>query len=90
MADEPIDPIDGARDQVVFGRALRVLRLLRGITQEELAARVGTDATYLSQVENGHRGLRWHTVMRFLRALDADLHQLADAMVEAKESDTQT
>lgn len=90
MSGEPIDPIDAAGDQVVFGRALRVLRRLRGITQEELAARVGTDATYLSQVENGHRGLRWHTVMRFLRALDADLHQLADAMAEANGSDTES
>jgi transcriptional regulator with XRE-family HTH domain len=84
MAGEPTDPIDAARDQVTIGRALRVLRRLRGITQEELAVRVGTDATYLSQVENGHRGLRWHTVMRFLRALDADLHQLADAIAEVE------
>jgi hypothetical protein len=27
---------------------------------------------------NGHRGIRWATVMRILRALDLDLTDLAD------------
>jgi hypothetical protein len=31
-------------------------------------------------VERGQRGIRWNTAMRFLRALDADLYQLADAI----------
>jgi hypothetical protein len=33
--------------------------------------------TYVSQIENGHRGVGWHMVTRILRALDADLQQLA-------------
>ena len=28
-------------------------------------------------MENGRRGVRWITIMRLLRALDADLRQLA-------------
>ncbi len=36
------------------------------------------DATYLSQLENGHRGIRWVTVMRMLRAVDLDLTDLAE------------
>jgi transcriptional regulator with XRE-family HTH domain len=65
---------------VILGRALRALRDRAGLTQEELASRVDIGATYVSQVENGHRGVRWHTLLRFLRALDADLRQLADAI----------
>jgi transcriptional regulator with XRE-family HTH domain len=54
------------------------------MTQEELARRLGIHSTYVSQVERGRRGVRWHTVMRFLDALGADLHQLGDALTEVK------
>ena len=64
----------------VLGKALRELREQAGLTQEALAARVEIGSTYVSQVENGHRGVRWHTLLAFLRALDADLRQLADAI----------
>jgi transcriptional regulator with XRE-family HTH domain len=50
------------------------------LTQGQLGALLGTDATFVSRVERGKRGLRWHTLARFLRALDTDLRQLADAI----------
>ena len=65
-----------------LGRALRKLRGQAGLTQEQLAARVGVGATYVSQIENGHRGLRWDTLLRVLHAVGADLHALADAVEE--------
>lgn len=78
MRDSASDAADNsARDQILLGRAIRALRERAGLTQEEFGALVGTDATYLSQLENGHRGIRWATVMRLLRALDTDLAQLA-------------
>jgi len=52
----------------------------RGLTQEQLAGRLGVDPTYVSRVERGRRGVRWYTVMRFLAALEATNHQLADAL----------
>jgi transcriptional regulator with XRE-family HTH domain len=67
---------DAARDQRVLGRALRALRNRAGITQEELASRAGTTGTYVSLVENGHRGVRWHTVMRLLRAMNVSARAL--------------
>ncbi len=75
--DDPTDP-DAARDQKVLGRALRALRDRAGMTQEELASRAKTTDTYVSLVENGHRGLRWHTVMRLLRALGASAKALGE------------
>jgi len=71
---------DSAADYVTLGRALRALRDRAGLTQEQLAGRVEVGATYISQVENGHRGVRWHTLLSFLAALDTDLHQLAGAI----------
>ncbi len=63
-----------------LGKALRELREQAGLTQEGLAARVDIGATYVSQVENGHRGIRWHTLLAFLGALDVDLRQLDEAI----------
>lgn len=42
------------------------------------------DATYISRIKRGRRGVQWRTVQRFLLALDADLHQLADAIAEVE------
>jgi transcriptional regulator with XRE-family HTH domain len=69
-----------AQDHRAFGRALRKLRGQAGLTQEELSARVGIGVAYLSRLENGHRGARWHTVMRLLQALDATLLDLEKAI----------
>jgi DNA-binding XRE family transcriptional regulator len=80
---------EATQDQVVLGRALRQLRDQTGLRQDELGARLGIDATYISQVENGRRGVRWHTVARFLRALGANLHQLADTIAEIEKQDPQ-
>jgi transcriptional regulator with XRE-family HTH domain len=71
---------EATQDQVVLGRGLRELRDRSRLRQDELGARLGIDATYISQVENGRRGVRWHTVMRFLRALDATLGDLVTAI----------
>jgi len=73
---------DAARDHQALGAAIQRLRDQAGVTQAELAARVGIGVPYVSQIENGHRGVGWHTVTRILHALDADLHQLADAIGE--------
>lgn len=70
-------------DLIVLGRALRILRHEAGITQEQLAALLEMDSTYISRIERGRRGVQWLTVQRFLRALGADLHQLADAIDHA-------
>ncbi|TET67120.1 MAG: XRE family transcriptional regulator, partial [Dehalococcoidia bacterium] len=37
----------------VFGARLRELRILAGLTQRELAEKIGVDFSYLSKIENG-------------------------------------
>jgi transcriptional regulator with XRE-family HTH domain len=70
-----------------LGRALRELRVRAGLTQAEVAADAGFDGPYLSRVESGERDLRWSTVLRFLNAIGADLHDLAGAIAEAERKD---
>lgn len=71
-------------DPHTLGRAIRVLRNRAGITQKVLAERVGTSEAYVSNIEGGRRDARWSTVIRLVRALGVDLHQLADAIVEVE------
>jgi transcriptional regulator with XRE-family HTH domain len=80
-------PTDASiRDHKILGAALRELRTRAELTQEEVGARADIGVSYLSQLENGHRGVGWHSVTRLLDALGADLHQLADAMAEVEQS----
>jgi transcriptional regulator with XRE-family HTH domain len=76
MARHPPD-LASIRDQKALGLALADLRRRAGLTQPVLGERAGIGVPYLSQLENGHRGAGWHTVMRLLAALGSDLHELA-------------
>jgi XRE family transcriptional regulator, fatty acid utilization regulator len=61
--------ISDSLDPVVFGQRLRHLRKRAGMTLEALGARVGSSASYLSQLENGHREPRLSTVNQLAAAL---------------------
>jgi len=65
------------RDYVTLGAALRALRHASELTQVEAADKIGIRSTFVSQVERGERGCRWHTLLKFLEAYDADLATLA-------------
>ena len=61
-----------------LGRALRELRRRAGLTQVEVGKIIGIRSTFVSLIERGERGMRWHTLRALLRAYGADLHALAD------------
>lgn len=82
MADGILGLDEAVEDQLMVGRALRALRLRAGLTQKELASRSDGHAVYISMVEKGHRGLRWHTVMRLVRALEMSALDLGAEVVE--------
>lgn len=63
-------------DPRTLGRAIRALRHRAGLTQKELAARVGTSEAYVSNVEGGRRDVRWSTLRRLLGALGVTLADL--------------
>lgn len=74
-------------DPLIIGRSLRLLRVRAGLRQEDVAIRAGTSSTYLSRLESGQRDIRVTTLLRILDALDADMHQLADAVAEVEKQD---
>jgi len=54
------------------------------MTQVQAAEQVGIRSKFVSEVERGNRGLRWHTLRGLLRAYGAGLRDLA-AAIEAAE-----
>jgi XRE family transcriptional regulator, fatty acid utilization regulator len=65
-------------DPLVFGERLRHYRRRRDLTLGELGARVGRQASYLSQVENGQREPRLSLVNDLARALGCGADDLLD------------
>jgi transcriptional regulator with XRE-family HTH domain len=72
--------LPSADEYAALGRALRELRRKAGLTQAEAGEIVGIRSTFVSLVERGQRGVRWHTLQAMLRAYGADLRALADAL----------
>lgn len=52
-----------------IGASIARERQRQGLTQAELARRMGRDQTYIARVEGGKRDPRWETVLDFARAL---------------------
>ena len=65
-------------EYLALGRALAAMRRRAGLTQAQVADRVGIGNTFVSQVERGHRGLSWRTLNQVLRVYGATLRDLVD------------
>jgi transcriptional regulator with XRE-family HTH domain len=59
-----------------FGMNLRRIRRKYGLTQEDLAHRVGMDVSYLSQLENGRKEPCLRKMKEIAQALGVPLAQL--------------
>ena len=66
-------------DPLVFGRRLHHLRRRAGLTLSQLGEVVGRPASYLSQLENGHREPRISMVEQLAAALGCSAAELLDA-----------
>lgn len=65
---------------MTFGQRIRELRRQRGLTQRDLASRVGVDSTYLSKMENERleHTPSIKTLQDLARALEVDELELMD------------
>ena len=54
----------------LFGERVRVLRQLRGLSQEALALAAGLDRTYVGGVERGERNVSLINIQKIAQALD--------------------
>jgi len=68
--ETPSDP------KLAFGKAVRRLRLKRGISQERLAELAGIHRTYVGDVERGTRNIAIVNMNRIARALQVPLSRL--------------
>ena len=57
-----------------YGRAIRIMRAISGVSQTELARRVGIGASMVSLVESNKRTPSLRTLEKCAAALDGDLH----------------
>lgn len=64
---------DIAEDQVELIGRLSELRRSRGLSQTEVAARMGTSQSALARLESGQADVRVSTLARYAAALGADL-----------------
>ncbi|MED5247677.1 helix-turn-helix domain-containing protein [Priestia sp. LL-8] len=53
-----------------FGLTIKNYRLLKGISQEKLAEKVGLHRTYISEVERGERNISLVNIQKIAEGLD--------------------
>ena len=54
----------------ILGSNIKQIRTLEGISQEELAARIGKSSHFISVIERGESGLSLGTVIDICKALN--------------------
>ena len=64
---------EGAARAIALGEQVRALREARGLSQAELARRVGTSQSAIARLEAGGVDPKLDTLTRLGRALDAEL-----------------
>ena len=60
----------------IIGNNIKQLRMLKGISQEKLAEKIGKSAHYISVVERGESGLSITTVIDICKALNTDTNTI--------------
>ena len=68
-------------DLTLLGNRIRIAREKKGITQEELAARVNISPSHISVIERGVKTARIDTVVRIANELDVSSDYLLQDLV---------
>jgi transcriptional regulator with XRE-family HTH domain len=69
------------RERRALANAIRELRSRRRLTQEELAGKAKIGHNYVSEIENGRKGILFETLLRIIRALDVTLAEFEDVFL---------
>lgn len=64
--------------KIRFGKRIRELRLLRGISQEKLSELANIDRTYIADIESGKRNVSIVIIEKLSKAFETPLHDLLD------------
>ena len=60
-------------DAFIIGEQLKDERLKAGLTQEELANKIGTKKSFISRVENGKADIQLSTLVKVFRGLGREV-----------------
>ena len=60
---------DAEVDAFIIGEQLRRERKKAGLTQQQLADKIGTKKSYISRVENGHADIQLSTLFKIFQGL---------------------
>ncbi|MEN9340249.1 MAG: hypothetical protein RIQ62_1561 [Bacteroidota bacterium] len=60
------DELDAGYDNFKIGSMIQEARLQKGLTQEELAEKVGTTKSYISKIENNVKEVRFSTLQKIV------------------------
>jgi len=63
------DGFDVEAEAFCLAECLKEQRRLAGLTQEELASKIGTKKSYISKIENGHVDIQLSTLFRIFAGL---------------------
>lgn len=74
----PFEIGDGEDPRVALGRAVHRHRIKLGISQEDLADRVGLDRTYVSGIERGIRNPTFLVLLRLAQVLAVPVASLLE------------
>ncbi len=77
--DQCVPNLSGSRQHralVALGRAIREIRLSKGISQEQLALMAELDRSYVGRIERGDNNAALLTLMRLAAALDLTVAKL--------------
>lgn len=63
----------------MIGEILKKLRIERGLSQSELARRVGTAVSNVHNIESGaSKNPGWYTVLKIAKELEVDINQIIE------------
>ena len=60
-------------DAFVIGEQLKEERIKAGLTQEQLADRIGTKKSFISRVERGHADIQLSTLVKLFQGLGRNI-----------------
>jgi len=82
------DPSSNDTLEKAFGKVLRLIRMERGLSQEDLGFRSGYHRTYISQLERGQKNPSLRTIFHLAEVLEVDADEMIQRVGSSIPSDT--
>lgn len=71
----------------VIGNNIKILRLSKGMTQEQLAEKLEHSTNFVSLIELGKSGISIVTLIDICNILNVDINSLFSGLLDAKDND---